>query len=71
MGLKNRLGRWFMVGALLSFWELYGKPLYQAWLESQGRMLGFWELTLAYVGIFATGWVLGRIIFRDRGVDTF
>jgi len=53
----------------LAGWQLYGLPIYKAYLESQGKIMGFWELTFSYLAVFIITWLVGWIFLREKDGD--
>ena len=67
--MLRRFARWCLTSMALAGWQLYGLPIYKAYLESQGKIMGFWELTFSYLAVFIITWLVGWIFLREKDGD--
>jgi hypothetical protein len=51
----------------LAIWQLFGQPLWNAWIESQGKAVGFGEVALGWAIILSIAWVLSSLVTRKIG----
>jgi hypothetical protein len=48
----------------LAFWQLFGQPLWNAWIESQGKAVGFGETALGWFMVLSVAWVVSALVTR-------
>ena len=64
MGLLSRLVTCLIVAGGLAFWNLYGRDLYHAWLESMGKSVGFGEEMIGYFFVLLIAYIIAWIFTR-------
>jgi len=53
----------------IAAWNLFGLPAYQAWIESQGRAMGFGETAFGYFIAILISWGAASLVSRRFGED--
>jgi len=48
----------------LAFWQLFGQPLWNAWIESQGKAVGFGETALGWAIVLTVAWIVSGLVTR-------
>jgi hypothetical protein len=48
----------------LAFWQLFGQPLWNKWIESTGHTVGFAETFLGWFIVLCVAWVLAGLATR-------
>ena len=45
----------------LAFWQLFGQPLWNRWIESMGHSVGFAETFLGWFIVLCVAWILAGL----------
>ncbi len=69
MGLVDRLIKSAFLGLALAAWQLFLQPLYNRWIESQGRAVGFGETALGYTVVILATWTVASLVTRRLSSD--
>jgi ABC-type transport system involved in cytochrome c biogenesis permease subunit len=71
MGLLSGLVKSAILAMALATWQLFLQPIWNRWIESQGRAVGWGETMLGYFIVIFFAWTLSAILTRsiDRRED--
>ncbi|RLI00058.1 hypothetical protein DRO19_00590 [Candidatus Bathyarchaeota archaeon] len=53
----------------IAAWNLFGLPAYQAWIESQGKAMGFGETAFGYFIAILVSWGAASLVSRRFGEE--
>ena len=48
----------------LAFWQLFGQPLWNRWIESMGRTVGFAETFLGWFIVLSVAWIMSGFVTK-------
>jgi hypothetical protein len=48
----------------LAFWQLFGQPLWNKWIENMGHTVGFAETFLGWFTVLCVAWILSGLVTR-------
>jgi hypothetical protein len=67
MGILSTLVKACFLALALTAWQLFLQPLYNEWIQMQGRAVGFGETMLGYVVVILVAWTLAALVMRTLG----
>ena len=66
-GLKKALMYAVILGLFLTAYQMYGQPLWNGWLQSQGQTVGFLETFGGYALAIMLGLFARFMVWRWKG----
>jgi hypothetical protein len=67
MGILGALVKATFLALALSLWQLFLQPMYNSWIELQGKAVGFGEVMLGYLCVILVAWLLAALVTRSLG----
>jgi len=64
MGVVSSLVKAAFLALALAAWQLFLQPLWNAFIQAQGRTVGFGETALGYFIVIVVAWGLASLVTR-------